>query len=184
VAALRERRGVLGTRFRSPRRLVRALAGCVPGLPGRQERLLRLRYGVGGASARPDRAVAAALGLPRGGYGTLLGRALRGLVHDARVGGCADGSATGRGAQLVAFGDDGGVRTGPATARVAAGAADVAEVAVRGEDASRQSGAADAAGGAPIALGADAPGGSLLSPAVLAAALALLALLGAAGLRR
>ena len=70
------------------RRLVRALSACVAGLPGRQERLLVMRYGVGPAAAHPDRAVAGALGLSPGEYTALRGRALRGVVHDARAGGC------------------------------------------------------------------------------------------------
>jgi hypothetical protein len=80
---------VLGTSFRTRRRLVRALRGYVDRLPPRQDRLLTLRYGVDGASPRPSREVAEMLDLSPGEY---VG-ALQGLVRAARAGACQVGGA-------------------------------------------------------------------------------------------
>jgi hypothetical protein len=184
AAALRGGRGLLGTSYRSPRRLVRALSACVPGLPGRQERLLALRYGVGGAPARPDRAVASALGLSPGGYATLRRRALRGVVRDARDGGCSDDAAV-TAAHAIAFGDGDEARAAPVFIGGAGGSLG-GEIAVRGE---RASGGSEATGAVyseldtPLALEANEPSASLLGTLLLAAALAVLAVIALRGLR-
>ena len=96
MALLRGGTGVLGTRFHSGRKLVRALSGCVSGLPARQEQLLTLRYGVGGKAPLPAGRVADRLDLVRRQYTQVRRRAFRGLVRAARAGGCeAGGGATG-----------------------------------------------------------------------------------------
>jgi hypothetical protein len=180
VAALGGRRGVLGTSYRSRRRLVRALRACVEGLPARQERLLVIRYGLGDAATHPDGRVAGMLGLTRGEYGTLRRRALRGIVSDARDGGCHDGAAVTT-APVVAFGDGGELRTASLTR-----AAPRARVAVRGERASGGSGPTGDDGGelaTPLALDADEPRGSLLGALMLVGALGLLAVIGVRLLR-
>jgi hypothetical protein len=180
AAAVPGGRGVLGTSYRSRRRLVRALSACVAGLPRRQERLLVMRYGLGAAAAHPDGAVAGMLGLSRGAYGVLRQRALRGVVRDARDGGCRDGAAVAT-APAIAFGDAGEVRTASATARGAR-----ARIAVRGERASGGPAPADEDGGkltTPLALDAPEPEGALLGVLMLAAALGLLALIGVRALR-
>jgi hypothetical protein len=180
VAALGARRGVLGTTYRSPRRLVRALSACVERLPARQERLLVIRYGLGGAAAHPDGRVAHTLGLTRGEYRTLRRRALRGIVRDARDGGCHDGAAVTT-VPAIAFGDGGEVRTASLTT-----AASRARVAVRGERASGGSGRVRDDGGelaTPLALDANEPRGSLLGALMLVGALGLLAVIGVRLLR-
>ena len=185
AAAVRGGRGVLGTRFRSRHRLVRALSACVTGLPARQERLLVLRYGVGAAAARPDRAVASALALSRGEYAALRGRALRGLVHDARAGGCGAG-APGSTGPAVAYGGAGELRAVPALSRDGSVAPGDAEIAVRGERASGgpETGADDSEGFAtPLALGAEKARGSLLGVLMLVGALGLLAVIAVRALR-
>jgi hypothetical protein len=187
AAALRGGRGLLGTSYRSPRRLVRALSACVAGLPGRQERLLALRYGVGGAPARPDRVVASALGLSPDGYATLRRRALRGVVRDARDGGCNDDAPVTAvtAAQAIAFGDGGEPRAAPVFMGGAGGSLG-GEIAVRGERASGGSEPTDAVYSeldTPLALEANEPSASLLGTLLLAAALAVLAVIALRGLR-
>jgi hypothetical protein len=86
-------KGVLGTSFRTRRRLVRALRGCVDRLPPRQDRLLTLRYGVDSASPRPSREVADMLDLSPGEYVAVRRRALQGLVRAARGRACQGGGA-------------------------------------------------------------------------------------------
>ena len=185
AAAVRGGRGVLGTRFRSRRRLVRALSACVTGLPATQERLLVMRYGVGSATARPDRAVASELALSRGEYAALHGRALRGLVRDARAGGCGAG-APGSVGPAIAYGDAGELRAVPALSRAGSVAPADAAIAVRGERASGGSVSEDDDGEGlttPLALGLEKARGSLLEALVLMGALGLLALLGVRALR-
>jgi hypothetical protein len=185
AAAVRGGRGVLGTRFRSRHGLVNALSGCVTGLPARQERLLVLRYGVGAAAAHPDRAVASALALSRGEYAALRGRALRGLVHDARTGGCGAG-APGSTGPAIAYGGADELRAVPALSRKGSVAPGDAEIAVRGERASGGSGAGgeDSEGFAtPLALGAEKARGSLLGALMLVGALGLLAVIAVRALR-
>ena len=184
AAAVRGGRGVLGTSYRSRRRLVRALSACVAGLPARQERLLVMRYGLGATAAHPDGSVAGMLGLSRGKYGTLRRRALRGIVRDARDGGCRDGVAVTT-PPAIAFGDGrGGAlwRRPPAAGRCSGDA----EIAVRGERASGGTERADDDGGrltTPLALDAREPEGSLLGALMLAAALGLLAVIGVRAVR-
>ncbi len=185
AAAVPGGRGVLGTSYRSPRRLVRALSACVPGLPARQEHLLVMRYGVGAAAAQPDRSVARTLGLSRGDYMTVRRRALRGLVRDARAGGCRAAGATSA-VPAIAFGDGGEVRSVAAGSRAGGQAPGDAEIAVRGERASGGSVPADDDGGelaTPLAVDAPEPSGSLLGALMLAAALGLLAAIGVRALR-
>ena len=180
AAAVRGGRGVLGTSYRSRGRLVRALSACVAGLPGRQERLLVMRYGVGPAAAHPDRAVAGALGLSPGEYTAVRGRALRGVVHDARAGGCRDEAQSSTTA-AVGYGD---VRAVPALARAGAIAPGDAEIAVRGEGAAGGSEQQDDDGFAtPLALDAEQPTGSLLGALMLVGALGLLVVIGVRALR-
>ncbi len=155
------------------------------GLPARQERLLVLRYGVGAAAAHPDRAVASALALSRGEYAALRGRALRGIVHDARAGGCGAG-APGSTGPAIAYGDAGELRAVPALSRAGSVAPGDAEIAVRGERASGGSGAGgdDSEGFAtPLALGAEEARGSLLGALMLVGALGLLAVIAVRALR-
>ena len=185
AAAPRAGPGVLGTGYRSRRRLVRALRACVAGLPGRQERLLVLRYGVGAAAVHPDRAVAGTLELSRDEYTTLRRRALRGIVRDARDGGCHDGAAS-TAAPAIAFGDGGEVRPVVAATGVRTRASVAAEIAVRGERASGGSAPADENGddlSTPLAIDASEPDGSSLGPLLLVAALGVLAVIGLRGLR-
>jgi hypothetical protein len=163
---------------------VRALSACVAGLPGRQERLLTMRYGVGGAPARPGRAVASALGLSAGDYATLRRRALRGVVRDARDGGCSDNAAV-TAAHAISFGDGGEARAAPVFMGGAGGSLG-GEIAVRGERASGGSEATDAVYSeldTPLALEANEPSASLLGTLLLAAALAVLAVIALRGLR-
>ena len=176
AAAVSGGRGVLGTSYRSPRLLVRALSACVPGLPERQEQLLVMRYGVGAAAAHPDRAVASALGLSRGEYTLLRRSALRGLVHDARAGGCRDAGQSSS-APAIAFGDGGEVR--PVAAALGSSSSRGAEIAVRGERASGGSESLDKDGGGlttPLALDAAEPARSRLVALMVVGAIALLAL--------
>jgi hypothetical protein len=185
VAALRAGPGVLGTTYRSPRQLVRALSACVAGLPGRQERLIVMRYGVGAAAAHPDHAVAGALGLSRTEYTTLRRRALRGIVRDARDGGCTDGAAV-TAAPTLAFGDGGELRSVAAATRAGTAHSRVAEIAVRGERASGGAAPTDEDGGdlsTPLALNVDEPDGSSLGVLLLVAAMGVLAAIGLRGLR-
>ena len=109
VAAVPGGRGVLGTSFRSRRRLVRALSACVPGLPARQEHLLAMRYGVGaaGAQRRPFRGEDA--GLSRGEYMTVRRRALRGSF--ATPGRRLPARRRTSAVPAIAFGDGGEVRS-------------------------------------------------------------------------
>jgi hypothetical protein len=185
VAALRAGPGVLGTTYRSPRQLVRALSACVAGLPGRQERLIVMRYGVGAAAAHPDHAVAGALGLSRTEYTTLRRRALRGIVRDARDGGCTDGAAV-TAAPTLAFGDGGELRSVAAATSAGTAHSRVAEIAVRGERASGGAAPTDEDGGdlsTPLALNVDEPDGSSLGVLLLVAAMGVLAAIGLRGLR-
>jgi hypothetical protein len=182
AAALRAGPGVLGTGYRSRGRLVRALSACVAGLPGRQERLLVLRYGVGRAAVHPDRAVAGKLELSRAEYTTLRRRALRGIVRDARDGGCGDGAAV-RAGPAIAFGE---LRPLAGATSGGTGPSGTAEIAVRGERASGSSGAADEGGddfATPLALDVDEPDGSAVGALLLVAALSLLGVIGLRALR-
>jgi hypothetical protein len=183
AAAVPGGRGVLGTSYRSRRRLVRELRACVAGLPAREERLVVMRYGVGAAVPRPDRAVAGALGLSPVEYATLQGRALRGIVRDARDGGCHEGPSVGT-APAIAFGNGGELRSASTT--VGAAAAAGAAIAVRGERASGGFRREDADRGGPhptpLAVDVDAPGRSLLGELLLVVALAA-GVLAAIGVR-
>jgi hypothetical protein len=174
---------VLGTRFESPRALVNVLRACVAGLPEQQRRLVVMRYGVGAPSPRPDRAVAGALGLARSEYTALRGRALRGLVRDARSGGCGGGGA-GVSSAVVR----GGGSEAPAGAGTpVSGALGEARLAVRGERAFGRSEASgengDAGFGTPLAIDAREPAGSLIGVLMLIGSLAGLAVLGMRALR-
>jgi hypothetical protein len=177
AAAVPGGRGALGTTYRSRRRLVRALRSCIGALPARQDRLLILRYGVGGSAPRSGREVAGLLNLSGSRYRQLWGRALRGLVRAARAGGCVGGGGA-RGDSPPAGPGSGGV--GPAPMAADPGPAP-AEIGVLGE---RASGAEDPAGpersglSTPLALDAEASDGSVLGALLLVAALAVLSVLG------
>jgi hypothetical protein len=184
AAAVPGGRGVLGTSYRSPGRLVRALSACVRGLPERQERLLVLRYGLGAAAVHPDRAVARTLRLSRGEYTSVRRRALRGLVRHARAGGCRD-AAPGSAAPVIAFGDGGEVRpvVGVSGSRSSSRGA---EIAVRGAHASGGSESLDEDVdelATPLALDADEPASSLFGVLMLAAVIAVLALIALRGVK-
>jgi hypothetical protein len=180
AAAVHGGRGVLGTGYRSRRRLVRALSACVAGLPGRQARLVVMRYGVGAAATHPDRAVAGALGLSRGEYATVRSRALRGMVRDARDGGCRDGAA----ASAIASAEGGELR--PASATVGVAMASAGAIVVRGERASGTSAPEDPDRGGPFTtpLAVDVgSNGSHAGALLMLAGLGLLALVGLRALR-
>jgi hypothetical protein len=180
AAAVPGGRGVLGTGYRSRRRLVRALSACVAGLPGRQARLVVMRYGVGAAATHPDRAVAGALGLSRGEYATVRSRALRGMVRDARDGGCRDGAA----ASAIASAEGGELR--PASATVGVAMASAGAIVVRGERASGTSAPEDPDRGGPFTtpLAVDVgSNGSHAGALLMLAGLGLLALVGLRALR-
>jgi LPXTG-motif cell wall-anchored protein len=84
----RARGGVAGSGYRRPRRLVRALRGCLDELPPKGSRLLILRYGIGGARVHSAAAVARRLGLSARRYRIVRRRALRRLVHANRTSSC------------------------------------------------------------------------------------------------
>jgi hypothetical protein len=90
AARLRGGRGFLRTSYRTRRRLVGALSGCVQTLPTQQRRLLTLRYGVGATDPRSAREVARTLDLSASEYVAVRRRALRGLVREARGGACEE----------------------------------------------------------------------------------------------
>jgi sigma-70-like protein len=82
------RRGVAGSGYRKPRRLVRVLRGCLDELSPRSSQLLILRYGIGGARAHPAAEVARRLKLSARRYSVLRRRALRRLVRVSRTTNC------------------------------------------------------------------------------------------------
>jgi hypothetical protein len=194
AAALLGGKGVLGTSFRTRRRLVRALSGCVDRLPRRQDRLLSLRYGLGDAQPRPAREVAGMLNLSRRQYVVVERRALRGLVRAARGGACEVGGGGDASARLPGYpaSGPGGIGRSLATPTPASGSQQEA-IGVLGRRASggelrerdRRSGFIT-----PLALDGEEPGGSVIATLVFMAALtgvgviALRPLLAAARRRR
>ena len=180
MALLRGGTGVLGTRFHSGRKLVRALSGCVSGLPAQQEQLLTLRYGVGGKAPLPASRVAHRLDLSAGQYTQVRRRAFRGLVRAARAGGCEAGGAGAGGTGSPAAGAAAAATAAPSLGDPA-GASQHADVGVLAKNASGGSDEqADDGGflngllGLPSLLDGGGPVNATLAAAILAAALALL----------
>lgn len=179
AAAVRGGRGLLGTSYHSRRRLVRALRGCIDLLPQRQERLVTIRYGLGGAEPRADRAVAGMLDLSSGQYVAARRRALRGLVVAARNGRCRVGRSVAAGSHYTSARG----RVGPSVASVAVSGGPEskrAEIGVLGERRSGgdEAGPAERSGlGTPLALDADSASASLPATLVVIAALVVLGLI-------
>ena len=184
AALLRGGRGVLGTSFRTPRRLVRALQGCVEDLPQRQEMLLTLRYGVGGGKPHSASQVISELDLSTGQYVLMRRRALRGLVRAARNGACLGSGAAPPGAAPA--GRPGSSRSesseiGPAVAAAASassGGWEAPRAALRRRGAGSSGGdaaqlASRSGVDTPLALGAEESGGPPVAALALLAALTL-----------
>jgi hypothetical protein len=187
AARLRGGRGFLGTSYRTRRRLVRALSGCVQALPTRQERLLTLRYGVGATDPRPAHQVARALGLSASRYVAVRRRALRGLVRAARGGACEERAVGNAG--LPVYGSPSLGPVGAAVASGADGSGSEPGSPVKEKQAALTAGGSGSGGApgdterrsgftTPLALDkAEAPGASTVAGLVLAGALALLSLI-------
>jgi hypothetical protein len=176
MALLRGGTGVLGTRFHSGRALVRALTGCVSGLPAQQEQLLTLRYGVGGKAPLPASRVAHRLDLSAGQYTQVRRRAFRGLVRAARAGGCEAGGAGAGGTGSPAAGAAAAAAPGdPASASQHADVGVLAKNASGGSDEQADDdGFLNGLLGLPSVLDGGGPVNATLAAAILAAALALL----------
>jgi hypothetical protein len=178
MALLRGGSGVLGTRFHSGRKLVRALSGCVSGLPARQEQLLTLRYGVGGKAPLPAGRVGDRLHLSAGQYAQVRRRAFRGLVRSARAGGCETGGGATGGSGSPAAPAHAGVLS---SAGDPAGASQQAAVGVlRAKASSGSNEQADDDGflgllaGLPTLFDDGGPVNAMLAALILAGALAML----------
>jgi hypothetical protein len=178
ITLLRGGTGVLGTRFHSGGKLVRALSGCVSGLPALQEQLLTLRYGVGGKAPLPAGRVANRLHLSAGQYTQVRRRALRGLVRSARAGGCETGGGASAGSGSPAAPAQAGA---PSAAGDPAGASQQAAVGVLRANASGASdeqanddGFLGLLAGMPALLDGGGPVNAMLAALILAGALALL----------
>ena len=177
MALLRGGTGVLGTRFHSGRKLVRALTGCVSGLPAQQEQLLTLRYGVGGKAPLPASRVANRLDLSAGQYTQVRRRAFRGLVRAARAGGCEAGGAGAGGTGSPAAGAAAAAPSpgDPASASQHADVGVLAKNASGGSDEQADDdGFLNGLLGLPSLLDGGGPVNATLAAAILAAALALL----------
>ena len=177
-SVLRGRKGVLGTSFRTRRRLVRALRGCIAALPQPQDRLLTLRYGVGDAQAHPAREVAGMLNLSPGQYAWCSAAPTGIGARAARAGGCGVGGGGGASAPPgYAASGPGGIGRALAAAAAASGSEQEAIGGLGG----RPSGGAPPEGerrsgfGTPARAGRRRSGRSVIAALVLMAALAGLA---------
>ncbi len=87
-AERRRKQGIAGTRFKTPRKLVRGLRGCIDEIPRVQRVVLVLRHGVGSLDARSRRGTARTLGTSPRWVAGVERRGMRSLARTSRSSGC------------------------------------------------------------------------------------------------